>query len=355
VIHYLDCFPKKLDEEIDGKHLLKFVVFDDWVVVKGTLLIWACCFQRKKTVKYLLSKGANKSTKFVSIWVVAGFFPTFNGKTPLEIAQHHKNQKLIKLLSEETKVNPLEEKDFDHIGLRIMDVSNEPNEILNPILGLLDHPLPTFDQAIVSLQPIIKSIDHFKFTCDMFADTVSDKDNLSSSEISAIHLYTREWEIKEESLYFILNAGLRAQNREATKPFYPYLHLLLHSMCKLPRCEPGTVVWRGITKNISDNYPVDKKKIWWGMSSCTKNMKALDTFLGKDGHERTLFNIQVNSAVDISKFSAFKNEAEVLLFPCITFMVLNVYSPSNGLWIIQLKEIFAPSGLIKGFDELGKN
>jgi len=83
-------------------------------------------------------------------------------------------------------------------------------------------------------------------------------------------------------------------------------------------------------------------------------MTALDTFLGKDGEERTLFNIQVDSAVDITKFSAYKKEEEVLLFPCITFTVLSVYSPSKGLWIIQLKETYSPSVLIKGFDELGK-
>jgi len=83
-------------------------------------------------------------------------------------------------------------------------------------------------------------------------------------------------------------------------------------------------------------------------------MTALNTFLGKDGDERTLFNIQVNSAVNVSKYSAFPNEEEVLLFPCITFTVLNVYSPSTGLWIVQLKESHSPSVLIRGFDQLGK-
>jgi len=82
-------------------------------------------------------------------------------------------------------------------------------------------------------------------------------------------------------------------------------------------------------------------------------MCALDNFLGTNS-DRTLFSVQVNSAVDISRFSAFPKEEEVLVFPCVTFEVQNVYSPSKGLWIVQLKEIFPPSKLIKGFDELGK-
>jgi len=237
-----------------------------------------------------------------------------------------------------------------------MDVNNEHLILLNPIVGLLDKPLFSFDEVINSLEKIISGIENFGYICNLFADEmdIEKKMNLSNNEISAINLYTRESNPRENSLYFIINKALREQDRSSLKPFFPYLHLLLNAMCKLPKCSPGTVLWRGVEKNISSNYVKGKKIIWWGFSSCTKNMQALDSFLGKDGSERTLFAIQVDSGIDITNFSAFPKEEEVLLFPCITFEIQNVYSPSKGLYIIQMKEIFPPEKIIKGFDSLGK-
>jgi len=247
--------------------------------------------------------------------------------------------------------NPL----FDHIAIRVMDVSNEPSRMLNPIIGLLDIPLCSFDETIQSLEPLVPGIEYFGFSCTMLASNIDNnqKQKLADDEISSINLYTCESNPREKSLYFVLNKALREQDRKALIPFFPYLHLLLHSMSKLPKCAPGTVVWRGVQKNISSDFTKGRKIIWWGLSSCTKDMNALDNFLGKD-NDRTLFSVQINSAIEISQFSAFPNEEEVLVFPCVTFEVQNVYSPSNGLWIIQLKEIFSPVKLIKGFDMLGK-
>jgi len=189
----------------------------------------------------------------------------------------------------------------------------------------------------------------------MFADDMDDnkKRNLSNDEISAINLYTRESNPREKSLYFVLNKALREENRVALKPFFSYLHLLLSSLSKLPKCSPGTVVWRGVQGNVSLGYTKGKKVIWWGLSSCTKDMNALDQFLGTltESSERTLFNVQVNSAVDVSDYSAFPEE-EVLVFPCVTFLVKNIYSPSKGLWIVQLLETYSPEHVIQGFDKL---
>jgi len=245
---------------------------------------------------------------------------------------------------------------LDHIALRIMDISNEPTMILNPIVGLLDKPLLSFEESTTCLEPIIPGINLFVFACTMFVDNLDEnkKQNLSDDSISAINLYTRESIPREYSLYFVLNKALREKDRNALIPFLSYLHLLLHSMCQLRRCPAGTLLWRGVQKNISMDYTKGKKVIWWGFSSCTKDMNALETFLGIDGYDRTLFSIQVNSAIEIFDFSAYPIEEEVLIFPCVTFTIENVYSPSKGLWIIQLKEIFSPSKLITGFDSLGK-
>jgi len=212
--------------------------------------------------------------------------------------------------------------------------------------------LCSFDEAIQSLETMVTGIEQFGFACSLFANNHNNKQNLSDNEIAAIHIYTMESDTKANSLYFVLNKALRSHDRKALKLFFPYLHLLLHSMCKLPKCPPGTVVWRGLQENVSSNYSKGKKVVWWGLSSCTKDMNALDAFLGST--ECTLFSVQVDSAVDISSFSAYPNEEEILVFPCVTFEVQNVYSPRNGLWIIQLKEIHSPAKLIEKFDSLGK-
>jgi len=239
-------------------------------------------------------------------------------------------------------------------GTRVTDVSNEPSQILNPILGLLDKPLCTFDETLQSLETHVPGINSFIFTCNMFASNIDDskKQNLTDDEISSINLYTRESNPRENSFYFVLNKALRGQDRTALIPFFPYLHLLLHSMAKIPKCPPGTVLWRGVPSNISANYKKGKKIIWWGMSSCTKDMSALDAYLGQET-DRTLFSIQVNSAIEIAQFSAYPREEEVLVFPCVTFEVQNVYSPNKGIWIVQLKEIFSPGKIITGYENLG--
>jgi len=288
---------------------------------------------------------------------ISSTFPSYNPFKNVETEESVSNPnppiKQQTKKEQETGNSPLPQ--LDHVGIRISDVNNEPSQILSPIIGLLDKPLCSFDESIQFLKTKITGIEQFGFACSMFSNNIENdkKQNLSDDEIATINLYTMESNPRENSLYFVLNDALRNRDREVLKPFFPYLHLLLHSLCKLPKCHPGTVLWRGVQKNISMDYKKGKKVIWWGLSSCTKDMNALDTFLGKDGTERTLFSVQVNSAVDISNFSAYPSEQEILLFPCVTFEVQNVYSPSKGLWIVQLMEIFSPTKLINGFDSLG--
>jgi len=243
--------------------------------------------------------------------------------------------------------------EVNHIGSRITDVGNEEvGSPLPPLTGLANGPLCSFKEATKLLKPFVKNLDQFENVCLFFAEDQEDS-ILNTDEIAAIHLYTLEWSPREDSLYFILNNAMRQRNRESLKPFFPYLRLLLNSLAKLPRYSMETVLWRGVRANLEKGYQKMKKKIWWGMSSTTLNMDALSTFLGSEG-ERTLFSIQTDFGVDIGKYSAFPSEAEVLLFPCITLQIVNKYSPSPGLLIIQMKECSPPSTLIADFDTLGK-
>jgi len=184
-------------------------------------------------------------------------------------------------------VNPQDNPGLHDINiLKIKDMVNEPREILNPIIGLFDRPIITFDQITQSLESHVKGISQFGFTCSMFASQldVDKRGTLTDDEISAINLYTRESDPRENSIYFVINKALREQDRNTLKPYFPYLQLLLLSLSKVPKYRQGGVVWR------------------------------------------------------------------VLILPCVTLEVENVYSPAPSLWIIQLREIYPPSKIIAGFN-----
>jgi hypothetical protein len=72
--------------------------------------------------------------------------------------------------------------------------------------------------------------------------------------------------------------------------------------------------------DISNEFPKGRKFIWWAFSSSTSSIKVLEQFLGKTGY-RTIFNIECDSAKDISKHSFYQNENEMLLYPARQFEV----------------------------------
>lgn len=166
-----------------------------------------------------------------------------------------------------------------------------------------------------------------KFAKQMSAATLG---SLSLQEAAAIHIYTMGWNPPESSLYAILNRSLRNVDRAQLLPYLSYLRLLLTGMSKLPVFVGN--VWRGVKADLSTQCPKGKKFFWWGFSSCTTDMKALesDLFLGKDG-KHTLFNIENCTRA-----------AEVLLLPGTYLEVVNVGDMGHGLVIISLCQIKPP-------------
>ena len=93
------------------------------------------------------------------------------------------------------------------------------------------------------------------------------------------------------------------------------------------------------------NFPKGKLFIWWAFSSCSSSIKVLEQFLGETGH-RTIFNIECDSAKDITQHSFYQNENEVLMYPARQFQVFSSFDSGNQLRIIQVKEIQPPFPLI---------
>jgi len=170
-----------------------------------------------------------------------------------------------------------------------------------------------------------------------FAEKILEKDRkgLSIDCIAAIHLYTMGWSIKESSLYYILNNELRSSKRDNIKIYFPLIRLIIEGMNKLDIYKKS--IWRGINLNVSKLYKKDDEIIWWSFSSCTKDAGILksSSFLGQKG-PRTLFKIDGHNGVQITNFSSFKNEDEVLLYPGTILKVNGILDVGNDLIIIDL-------------------
>ena len=206
-----------------------------------------------------------------------------------------------------------------------------------PIAGYQDKPLVTLEEAVVPLR------DQLPFVQD-YAEVAKSNSNadhangLTVDETASIVLYTMEWEPQNQCLYVVLNDALRTADRRKLKPWFSYLKLILTALFKLPSSTRR--VYRGVKLNLGSEYKKGEKLIWWGFSSCALSAEVLedDNFLGKTG-VRTLFTIECISGKDISQYSYFKKEEELLLLPARQFQVITSVSLGNDLHMVELKEI----------------
>jgi hypothetical protein len=113
----------------------------------------------------------------------------------------------------------------------------------------------------------------------------------------------------------------------------------LTALVKLP-CVPPTTVWRGVTKDLSAEFPRDTLVTWWAFSSCTTELTVLENnmYLGTTG-ERTLFSVEAINGRTIRAHSHFVTEDEILLLPGTHMEVQSLFSPASDLHIVHLKQI----------------
>lgn len=193
------------------------------------------------------------------------------------------------------------------------------------IQGIDLEPMITLRQALMKIagdgapfkEELNAGCEEAEARADLLLRLGPDEYNLTRDEIAAIHLYT------QEVLYKSLNRALWSTDPGAVRPYWAYLKLLQHALFKLPKCTTG-VIYRG----IKDPYePITEQNmiaraaasggsgelVWWGFSSCSTDLQAVKTFFGDTGY-RVLYTIENGSAArDVSKYSKFPDEAEVLL------------------------------------------
>jgi hypothetical protein len=218
-----------------------------------------------------------------------------------------------------------------------MDISDEPLTTMTPIKGYEKLPLVSLEQAV---QPLIPDIPEIEQMVDVAIRKCQKPppDNLTEDQSAAIMLYTMEWEPKEDSVYQRLNKALRTEDRQALKPWFSYLKLLVTALSLLPA--NSRTVFRGIKSGEGHRYKEGERVVWWGFSSCTSKQDVLkhEAFMGPSG-ERTMFTIECQTGKDIRNHSYFKNESEVLLPAAREFQVESVFPQADGLCLIHLKEV----------------
>jgi hypothetical protein len=200
----------------------------------------------------------------------------------------------------------------------------------SPIFGYEDLPLLTLEEAVEKITPPIFRLMDYVATAKK--NCYQDPTLLTWNESAAIYLYSMS-----TPFFSCLNKTLRAENRDALKPWFAFLKLFITALEKLPSTK--ATIWRGVNYDDTLTYVDDEIHIWWSVNSCSMAANSVQPFLGGKG---TVFAIDAIHGKDISEFSAMLDEREVVLMPGTRvrrrFEPLNV---NESIFIIHLEQIIS--------------
>ena len=234
----------------------------------------------------------------------------------------------------------------DRSNLTTTDTINDIQSNLGAIAEYADEPLLPLVKACAPLSNIVQNLS-FYVELALNETTEQPSDGLTIDESAAVRLYSIEWQGKQKSLYSMLNYTLKSDPRENLRPYFKYLKLLLTALAKLP-CVPPLTIWRGVTKDLSAEFPPGTSVIWWGFSSCTTSLTVLENsmYLGNTG-KRTLFSVEAINGRSVRAHSYFVTEDEILLLPGTQMVVQSQLSPASDLHIIHLKQVIPDQALLQ--------
>ncbi|CAF0850512.1 unnamed protein product, partial [Didymodactylos carnosus] len=237
----------------------------------------------------------------------------------------------------------------DVTGEQNLTTTNIINDIKmnpGPIVGYAEERLLPLSKACA---PLITIIPDLSVYVQIALDETPEEppDGLTIDESAAIRLYTIEWERPHGSLYSILNYTLKTADREDLRPYFKYLKLFLTALAKLS-CVPQLTIWRGVTKDLSADFPPGTLVTWWAFSSCTTALTVLENnmYLGNTG-ARTLFSVEAINGRTVQAHSHFVTEDEILLLPGTHMVVQSQFTPAPDLHIIHLKQIIPEQMLLE--------
>ena len=195
----------------------------------------------------------------------------------------------------------------------------------NSIVGYLNAPLMSIEEAVTSVVPLVPDVKRYAATAMVYCrqNTV-----LTKNESAAIYLYTID-----KDFYASLNTALRAENSIALGPWFPFLKLFLTALNKLP--SSTSTVWRGVGENIDEVFVEGDVHTWLSVNSCSSRVNVAGSFAGLMG---TLFCIHAIRGKDITLYSAYPTEEEIVLLPGTQLRIKAVLPNSDGLSVVNLEE-----------------
>jgi hypothetical protein len=186
-------------------------------------------------------------------------------------------------------------------------VSHGEEKKQTPIYGYWACKLVPLEQALepvaYEIPELKRSIKEAKKHC-----YYSSKQCLTRDESAAVLLYTMEAE--QQSFYRILNRTLLDEDRRKVIPWFPFIKLFDCALEKLPTFKG--CIWRGVTGDFTESYHEDDIITWWNFSSCSSSVNVVENFLKSDG-KSTLFMIEVYNGKDVSGYTQYPQEKEILL------------------------------------------
>lgn len=199
----------------------------------------------------------------------------------------------------------------------------------SPIYGYQDLPILKLEQATEKIIPFVPGLADYVAQAKQRCNR--DSPILTWDESAAIYLYSMS-----TSFFSHLNKALRDENRHALKPWFAFLKLFMHALEKLPSLEID--VWRAVLGNIGSDLVKNDVRIWWSVNSCSIDLKVVELYLGEQG---TLFAIKSRYGKDISSFSAFETEREIVLMPGTRLHVKSdALNFKDHLFIVHLEELY---------------
>lgn len=223
----------------------------------------------------------------------------------------------------------------NHFVNNTLEEINDANR--NPISGYENYLLMTLKDAVKNIIPFVPKLEDYVSTakreCKQYLTS------LSQDESASIYLYSMPVPFFDR-----LNETLRAKNREALKPWFAFLKLFLHALDKLP--STNATIWRGVSGDVGSIFADGQKRIWWSVNSCSQNLAVVEKYLGDKG---TVFAVDAIHGKDISTYSAFPREEEIILIPgtCVTPRCHSL-NFENRFFLIHLKEErFATNVILK--------
>jgi len=185
-------------------------------------------------------------------------------------------------------------------------------------------------------EELFKSAQEYVGNHVEFNESVKDtkmKYCLTDDEAAAIVYYTLDLSghvEKEHNVYKLLNSQLC--NRKLTESLLPYINYLLRGLQKLPNFN-GTV-YRGLDiplAKLSSQYKPNNMVVWVAFTSTTKDLNIMKEFAAQNEKGGTWMSLEVTEGKEISCFSIFPAESEILLMPNSRFHVVDILSENMKL------------------------